>query len=130
MMKQLIGLSCIMASVLTLSSACTDANMKKDAEGNYVVETTELGKEVTGFAGNTPLKVSIDANGSVVKVEALENQETPGYFKMVTDDLLPKLEGKNAETITQVDAVSGATFSSEAVIKNVQIALDYYQKHK
>ncbi|MBR5696930.1 MAG: FMN-binding protein [Paludibacteraceae bacterium] len=104
--------------------------MKKDAEGNYVVETTELGKEVTGFAGNTPLNVSIDANGSVVKVEALENQETPGYFQMVTDELLPKLEGKNAETITQVDAVSGATFSSEAVIKNVQIALDYYQKHK
>jgi electron transport complex protein RnfG len=30
----------------------------------------------------------------------------------------------------QVDAVTGATFSSEAVIKNVQIALDYYQSHK
>ena len=36
---------------------------------------------------------------------------------------------KDAQT-QQVDAVTGATFSSEAVIKNVQLALDYYQSHK
>ena len=30
----------------------------------------------------------------------------------------------------QVDVVTGATYSSEAVIKNVQLALDYYQQHK
>ncbi|MBR2777881.1 MAG: FMN-binding protein, partial [Prevotella sp.] len=32
--------------------------------------------------------------------------------------------------VQQVDAVTGATFSSEAVVKNVQLALDYYQKNK
>ena len=36
---------------------------------------------------------------------------------------------KDAKTL-QVDVVTGATFSSEAVIKNVQLALDYYQQHK
>jgi uncharacterized protein with FMN-binding domain len=36
---------------------------------------------------------------------------------------------KDARTL-QVDAVTGATYSSEAVIQNVQMALDYYQKNK
>ena len=30
----------------------------------------------------------------------------------------------------QVDAVTGATMSSEAVKENVKRGLDYYQKHK
>jgi len=36
---------------------------------------------------------------------------------------------KEAKTM-QVDVVTGATFSSEAVIENVRRALDYYQSHK
>jgi homoaconitase/3-isopropylmalate dehydratase large subunit len=30
----------------------------------------------------------------------------------------------------KVDGVTGATLSSNAVIKNVELALDYYQQHK
>jgi electron transport complex protein RnfG len=30
----------------------------------------------------------------------------------------------------KVDGVTGATFSSDAVIKNVQLGLEYYQKNK
>jgi len=30
----------------------------------------------------------------------------------------------------KVDGVTGATFSSDAVIENVRLGLDYYQKHK
>ena len=30
----------------------------------------------------------------------------------------------------KVDAVTGATYSSEAVIKNVKAGLDYYMSHK
>ena len=35
-----------------------------------------------------------------------------------------------AANSVKVDGVTGATFSSEAIIQNVQLALDYYQKHK
>ena len=30
----------------------------------------------------------------------------------------------------EVDVITGATYSSEAVIQNVRLALDYYQSHK
>ena len=77
------------------------------------------------------MKVYIKKN-KVVKIEALKNQDTPKYFLKVKKALLEKWNGlkvKDAKAL-KVDGVTGATFSSEAVIKNVQIALDYYQSHK
>lgn len=109
-------------------AACSDSNMQKDADGNYVVNTTELGKEVKGYAAQTPLNVTISPEGAIVKVEALDNNETPEFFGNVQANLLPKFEGK---TSTEgIDGVTGATFSSRAVIKNVQLALDYYNANK
>lgn len=112
------------------TSACSDANMQKTSDGKYVVNTTELGKSVAGFAGQTPLEVTIDNNGQIVAVTALENGETKSYFDEVSTKMLPAFVGKNAATVGSVDGVSGATFSSRAVKENVQIALDYYQQHK
>lgn len=119
----------IVASLL-LASACSDANMQKDEQGNYVVNTTDLGKEVKGFAGQTPLAVTIDKNGTIVNVEALPNSETPEYFRSVEGKMLQEFVGKNAQSLASVDGVSGATFSSRAVKNNVQLAVDYYQQHK
>ena len=119
----------IVASLL-LASACSDANMQKNEQGNYVVNTTDLGKEVKGFAGQTPLVVTIDKNGTIVNVEALPNSETPEYFRSVEGKMLQDFVGKNAQSIAEVDGVSGATFSSRAIKSNVQLAVDYYQQHK
>jgi uncharacterized protein with FMN-binding domain len=68
----------------------------------------------------------------VEKIEFLKSQETPKYYAKVKKALLEKWNGlkvKDAKT-QKVDAVTGATFSSEAVIENVRLALDYYQSHK
>lgn len=119
----------IIPSVL-LTAACSDANMQKDEQGNYVVNTTELGKDVKGFAGQTPLKVTFDKNGVVVGVEALPNNETPDFFLPVKEKMLQNFVGKNVQTVADVDGVSGATFSSRAIKKNVQLAADYFQSHK
>lgn len=119
----------IIPSVL-LTAACSDANMQKDEQGNYVVNTTELGKDVKGFAGQTPLKVTFDKNGVVVGVEALPNNETPDFFLPVKEKMLQNFVGKNVQTVADVDGVSGATFSSRAIKTNVQLAADYFQSHK
>lgn len=119
----------IVASLL-LASACSDANMQKNEQGNYVVNTTDLGKEVKGFAGQTPLKVTFDKNGVVVGVEALPNNETPDFFLQVKEKMLQNFVGKNVQTVADVDGVSGATFSSRAIKTNVQLAADYFQSHK
>ena len=126
----LFPLSSILLMSLALTSFVADEPMTKE-NGTYVINTTQLGKDIEGYVGPTPLKVYIKGN-KVEKIEFLKSQETPKYYAKVKKALQEKWNGKkvkDAKTL-QVDAVTGATFSSEAVIKNVQLALDYYQSHK
>jgi len=119
----------IVAATLTSSRQADKIITKED--GMTVVNTTELGKDVIGYISPTPLKIYIQKN-KVVKVEALKNQETPKYFVKVKNALLDKWNGKKVAEAQKlkVDAVTGATMSSDAVIKNVQLGLEYYQKKK
>ena len=115
---------------LTLTSWAADNVMTKE-DGMTVINTTTLGKSVEGYNGNTPLKIYIQKD-KVVKIEALKNHETPKYFALVKKALLEKWNGKKVKDAKalKVDAVTGATYSSEAVIENVKLGLDYYQKNK
>jgi uncharacterized protein with FMN-binding domain len=108
----------------------TSAPLTKQAAGTFVVNTTTLAEDVKGYRGTTPLEIYIKS-GKIVKVEALKNQETPKYFIHIRKELLPKYEGLKVNKVksTQIDAVTGATFSSKAVIENVNRGLDYYQKN-
>jgi len=107
-----------------------DDAMKKEND-TYVINTTTIGKDIEGYNGPTPLKVYIK-NNKVERIEFLKSMESPKYYVQVKKALSEKWNGQkvsDAKTL-QVDAVTGATFSSEAVIQNVQLALDYYQKNK
>ena len=119
----------LMVVALMLTSWMADDTMTKE-NGMTVINTTSLGKDVQGYLGATPLKIYIQKN-KVVKIEALKNQETPKYFIKVKKNLLNKWNGMKVKDAKKqkVDVVTGATYSSEAVIKNVQLALDYYSKH-
>ena len=134
MKKNLIKtLSCgsLIVAALTLQSwMAADQTMTKE-DGMTVINTTTLGKNVQGYLGTTPLKIYIQKN-KVVKIEALKNQETPKYFAKVKKALLEKWNGMkiNDAKKLKVDGVTGATYSSEAVIENVKLGLDYYQSHK
>ena len=99
--------------------------------GMYVVNTTTIGKDIEGYNGPTPLKVYINKN-KVERIEFLKSMESPKYYAKVKKALMDQWNGKTVKEakILQVDAVTGATYSSEAVIQNVQMALDYYQKNK
>lgn len=126
-----MAVSCcsLMVVALTLMSWKADDTMTKE-NGMTVINTTTLGKDVQGFLGATPLKIYIQKN-KVVKIEAMKNQETPKYFLKVKKHLLDKWNGmkvKDAKKM-KVDAMTGATYSSKAVIENVQLGLDYYSKH-
>ena len=131
MKRLMMTVSCcsLMVVALTLMSWKADDTMTKE-NGMTVINTTQLGKDVQGFLGATPLKIYIQKN-KVVKIEAMKNQETPKYFLKVKKNLLDKWNGvkvKDAKKM-KVDAVTGATYSSKAVIENVQLGLDYYSKH-
>ncbi len=121
----------LLISVLFFSSFMAgDSTMTKE-NGVYIINTTELGKEIEGYNGPTPMKVYISKN-KVEKIEFLKSMESPKYYAKVKKALQDKWNGlkvKDAKT-QKVDIVTGATFSSEAVIKNVQLAIDYYDSHK
>lgn len=105
--------------------------MTKTADGSYVVNTTLLAKSVKGFQDATPLKIYIK-NDKIVKVEALENKETPSYFDKVKASLLQKWNNLSVSKVaeTNIDGVTGATFSSKAVKENVKRGVAYYLNHK
>lgn len=128
----LTGAGMVLALTATLLSATPqkDEVMTKE-NGMYVVNTTTLGKDVIGYLDITPVKIYIKKN-KVEKVEALKNQETPKYFLRVKKALIEKWNGLKVADAQKlkVDAVTGATMSSDAVIKNVQLGLEYYQKKK
>lgn len=131
MKKIIIGSLALLVLAATFQSATQkDGGAITKEDGMTVVNTTELGQDVIGYVATTPLKIYIQKN-KVVKVEALKNQETPKYMAMVKKKLLSAWNDKKvSEAATmKVDAVTGATFTSEAVIKNVQRGLEYYQKN-
>ena len=120
----MVGLFCFQSFIVG------DETMTKE-NGTYVINTTTIGKDIEGYNGPTPLKVYIKKN-KVERIEFLKSMESPKYYVKVKKALQEKWNGKtvkDARTL-QVDAVTGATFSSEAVIQNVQLAIDYYQKNK
>ncbi len=119
----------LMIAALTLVSWMANDTMTKE-NGMTVINTTTIGKNIEGYNGNTPLKIYIQKN-KILKIEALKNHETPKYFLQVKKALLDKWNGMRVKDAKkhQVDVVTGATYSSEAVIKNVKLGLDYYTKH-
>lgn len=131
-MKKVLNIIALFVFAITLMSASkgSDGVMTKE-NGMYVVNTTTLGKKVTGYVAATPLKIYIQKD-KIVRIEALQNQETPKHNAMVKRKLLTKWEGMKVKDAAKqnVDAVTGATFTSNAVIKNVQLGLEYYQQHK
>ena len=130
-MKKIALICAAVAAVVLLSSAKKKDNVMVKENGTYIIDTTELGKQVDGYVGPTPLKVYIRKN-KIEKIELLSNQETPKYWNACKKHMQNKWDGmKVSEAKTaEVDGRTGATFSSDAVKKNVKLALEYYEKNK
>ena len=114
---------------LTLMSFVQDSPISEE-QGMTVVNTTTLCVNVKGYTDVVPVKIYI-RDGKIEKVKPLRNTETPKYWAMIKKDMLPKWEGMDVKKASKakVDAVSGATISSKALLKNVQAGCDYYVKN-
>ena len=112
-------------------AAQADDVMKKEKDGTYVVNTTTLAQDVEGYNGPTPVEIYIKKN-KIVKVVLLKSQETPKYNARIKKQMLPAYEGQKVSKnkYAEVDALTGATFTSDAVKENVKRGLEYYWKNK
>ena len=127
-MKKIVLSMLLLASFVAVQA---DDVMRKEKDGTYVINTTTLAKDVDGYVGPTPVEVYIKKN-KIVKVVMLKSQETPKYNARVKKEMLPSYENKKIVKgkAVEVDGVTQATFTSNAVKENVKRALEYYWKHK
>ena len=126
-MKNILLLTAVLAVLAGTSvsmSSCGSGN-RGQVPDTLRVNTTELGADVMGFNGPTPVEITV-VKGVITEIKALPNVETPRFFQFVLDSgLLDKLDGKTLDEAKDVklDAVTGATYSSKALIENIRLGL-------
>lgn len=101
----------------------------RNEHGSTILSTEGLATDVKGYGGQVPLSITL-TDGKIASVEALPNHETPDFFQAASV-LLTKWNGLTPEQAIElkVDAVSGATFSSRAIIENAQRGMHYLAQH-
>lgn len=109
--------------------------LAQDASGNligYIVSSTS--KE--GYGGNIDMAVGVAADGTVVGVQVLEMSESPGLGDRAKEEgfrsqyigkVVEKFEvtKQGAAKDSEIDALSGATVTSQAVTNAVNAALHF-----
>ena len=103
-------------------------NRSAQAPADTVLYTEEYCKDIIGYHSYIPLEIKME-DGKIAEINILDNDETPRFMRKVTDEsLVEKFYGLTpAEAmVIEVDAVSGATFSSNAIIQSVKRRMEIY----
>jgi len=129
-MRRLMVLCLLAVSVAAMAQEKKQEEpvMTKEKGGVYVINTSTI-CDTKGYKSPTPLKVTVKKD-KIESVEALPNMETPKYFRRINEELLPKFVGLKSEECEKVDALTGATMSSNAVKANLKAAFEYYKAKK
>ena len=119
-----ITVATVFLGTFAVSSSCGNRRAAQGAD-TLKVNTKELAADVMGFNGPTPVEISI-YKGIITDIKVLPNQEGPRYLQRVLESgLLKGLVGKiPAEArAAKLDAVTGATYTSSALIENIRRGL-------
>lgn len=127
-MKKRLFIAPLLALVLM---SFTQDNPISEEQGMIVVNTSTLCPNIKGYADAVPVKIYIKG-GKIEKIKSLRNAETPKFWALIKKEMMPKWEGMDVKKAAKakVDAVTGATMSSKALLKNVQAGCDYYLKNE
>lgn len=127
-MKKRLFIAPLLALVLM---SFTQDNPISEEQGMIVVNTSTLCPNIKGYADAVPVKIYIK-DGKIEKIKSLRNAETPKFWALIKKEMMPKWEGMDVKKAAKakVDAVTGATMSSKALLKNVQAGCDYYLKNE
>ena len=115
------------AAYVELTATATYA--VKNASGKVigtVLLSSPYSDEIKGFNGPTPLQIAMDAKGKIIEVRVLNNNETPNFLnRVINAGFLNSWNGLTAEEALhkEVDAVSGATYSSNGIKNSLKARL-------
>ena len=126
------------AAVLPGAAAPEVISFEDDTALVQTVYRTDLGYAVetapAGFGGSIALMVGVDPSGTVLGVSVISHTETPG-LGAVSAAKTPAGESfrdsfvglSGTVTVSDIDAISGATITSKAVAEGVSAALAYLE---
>ncbi len=108
----------------------------KDASGKVVGYVLTVSSH-EGYGGDIQFTMGVTNEGVLNGISLLSIAETPGLGMKAEDVIVPQLAGKQAEQFSvtktgaegdaQIDAISGATITSDAIINGVNGGLVYFQ---
>jgi len=91
-----------------------------------------------GYADTIDMMVGIDLEGDITGMSVLDQQETPGLGANITEIrrgedkpwFLKQFEGKYAKRLSldNIDAITGATITTKAVINGVKEAVEKFSE--
>ena len=84
--------------------------------------TSRVPPRFTGFTSEIDTLVGMTPEGVISRLEIIHHDETPSYIRMILDaGLLSAFPGVEMRSgFPDIEAVSGATLSSEALIRDIQ----------
>lgn len=109
----------------TLPERVTQVYRAQNGAGYVFMLTTK------GYGGDMKLICGIESDGTIEACKTLSHSETSGLgSKTAEDPYRNQYSGKTADTLSEVDAISGATISSTAYINAVEDALEAFNAIK
>ena len=100
-------------------------NAENETVGSVLL-SSPYSDDIKGYAGPTPLLIALDKEGKIMQVRILANRETPGFLKSMTNaGFFESWNGLTVDEALQknVDAVSGATYSSRGIQNSLKARL-------
>jgi predicted membrane-bound spermidine synthase len=87
----------------------------------FIFSSDELAPNIHGFGGKINIAIRTDTAGNLIDFRIIRSNETPSYLGMLTN-WLPSLKDHaifSPQPFTNVDAVTGATISSKAILESL-----------
>jgi Na+-translocating ferredoxin:NAD+ oxidoreductase RnfG subunit len=106
----------------------------KETKIGWMLNTSPLADSILGFSSSpVPMLIGLNNQNKVIGLELLENAESPDFLEKISQkDFYNSWNGMslNDAFTNQVDAVTGATETTEAIIHTVNARLGFYLNTK
>jgi len=93
--------------------------------------TSPLSDEIIGYAGTVPVLIAVDKNKVIKGIKIMPNVESPGFVRRIRKKgFFNSWDGMPVDTalIKEIDVVSGASMTSNAVKQGIKLRLEKYSK--
>lgn len=119
------GFEAVEVSSELLKKYSASAVSKAESGAGYIIEHSS-----SGYGGEILMMTAISPDGKLIGVKVLSHEETSGIGTRVveSDDFLSQFKDKDSAAEAGVDAVSGATVSSTAVVNGINNACNLFNE--